>query len=168
MQSRLENLRDTRVVLFKFEIILKKVNEELSRINILGEGYTVSEYENLSMIKDSHVEIFNKREKKIESHHNKCVAIIDTLSQVKEQSLSLDNNILIYKNKLGELEENKNKLQVELNKLRRQKDAKRKKILSLQRKLFSVTPELIKEMSSRGVEYAKLRSRIQSLKENDD
>lgn len=77
MQSRLENLRDTRVVLFKLEIILKKLNEELSRINILGEGYTVSEYENLSMIKDSHVEIFNKREKKIESHHNKCVAIID-------------------------------------------------------------------------------------------
>ncbi|CAD6228705.1 GSCOCG00006508001-RA-CDS [Cotesia congregata] len=168
MQSRMENLRDTRVVFFNLNIILKKLNDELSRINILGEGYTVSEYENLSMIKDSHVEIFNKREKKIENHHNKCVAIIDMLSKVKEQLLSLDNDILIYKNKLGELEEIKNKLQVEFNKLRRQKDAKRKKISSLQRKLFSITPELIKEMSSRGAEYVKLRSRIQSMKESDD
>ncbi|XP_057337533.1 uncharacterized protein LOC130675716 [Microplitis mediator] len=168
IQSRMENLKETRIVLFKLKITYKKINDQLCRINILGEGYTVTEYENLSMIKNSNVEILHKRERKIDKHHDKCVSTINMLSQVKEQSSSLDDDLEKFKKECKELECSKNKLQDEFNKLRREKEAKRKKILLLQRNLFSMNPELVKEISDRGIEYARLRSRIKNLQESDD
>lgn len=77
IQSRMENLKDTRIVLFKLKIAYKKINDRLCRVNFLGEGYTVTEYENLSMIKNSNVEILHKRERKIDKHHDKCVSTIN-------------------------------------------------------------------------------------------